>query len=177
MTRSTDRGPASRRATRVGIALVLIVGLGLQVSALLAHRQADRANERARTDEQEQVVTAAGTESARTDLAQAHIEADAAARALDDLRATLVAAGTSEASIAGDVGAARAALAALQAQVDASAAGVQTRQSQLDVLHGCLVVGHRALDATASRPRGELDADLASASSACTATAAQALAS
>ena len=176
MTRTTARGPASRRVARIGIAVVLVVGLGLQVSALVAHRQADRAEQQAEADEQQQVVVAADTEAARADLAQAHIEADAAARALDDLRATLVAAGTSEASIAADVATTKAALAALQAQVDASAAGVQTRQSQLDVLHGCLVVGHRALDATASRPSGELDADLASASAACTATAAQVVA-
>jgi len=176
MTRPTDRGPASRRVARIGIAVVLIVGVGLQVSALVAHQQADRANQQARADEQQGSVVDAATVTARADLAQAHIEADTAARALDDLRAILLAAGTSEASIAADVATTKAALAALQAQIDASAAGVQTRQSQLDALRGCLVVGQRALDATASRPSGDLDADLGAASAACTATAGQALA-
>jgi hypothetical protein len=137
----------------------------------VVHRRADRSRELAAAARAHDADVEDALARSHADLDQAAVEATAAAQALDTVRARLVAAGTSEATIAGDVVAARSAMTALQTQIDAAAAGVQTRAGQLDALRGCLVAGQRALDAAGVQPGDGVDADLAAASTACAATA------
>jgi len=174
MTRSSQAVTRPRRTVWIAIGLVLSAGLALQASALLAHRDADRANRAAAVADQRNDEATAALDRADADLTAASSGALAAARALDEVRARLTAAGTSEVTLAGDVVAARAALAALQTQVDAAYATVLAKNTQVSDLRGCLVVGQGAIDAAAARLGDHIDADLAAASAACAGTAATA---
>jgi hypothetical protein len=171
MTRGTRGTSNLGRAAWIGIAVVLLVGVALQVNALVVHRRADRARDLAAAARAHDADVEDALAQSHVDLDQAVVEATAAAQALEAVRAQLVTAGTSEATIAGDVVAARSAMASLQAQIDASAADVQTRAGQLDALRGCLTAGQRALDAAAVRPGDGVDAELTAASVACAVTA------
>ncbi len=171
MTGGTREASNLGRAAWISIVVVLLVGVALQANGLVVHRRADRARELAAAARAHDADVEDALAQSHEDLDQAVTEATAAAHALDTVRAQLVAAGTSEATIAGDVVAARSAMANLQAQIDASAADVQTRAGQLDALRACLTAGQRALDAAAVRPGSGADAELTAASLACAATA------
>lgn len=160
-----------RPAAAVGLVLLLLIGMGLQADAWSLHRQAegsDQATAELRQRESD-IATSADVMSGQLDSART--DAAAAASALANVRAVLEAAGTSEAALAGDVAAAHAGLADLQAQIAAMNTAASTKGSEFDQLRGCLDVAQRALDSVAVRSSGRVDADLASASQACSSSA------
>jgi hypothetical protein len=155
---------------------LVLIGLGLQVDTVLLHRRTAESNQLAVDARQRESDTARTADDTSEQLDVARADAAAAAVALDDVRAALIAAGTSQASLAGDVAAAHAGLAVLQAQIDVTNATAATRASQFDQLRGCLDVGQRALDSVAVRSSNRVDATLATASEACASSATSAIA-
>jgi len=160
-----------RRAATLALVLSLLIGMGLQVDAWSLHRRADSSDQATAELRRRQSDIATSADVMSGQLDSARTDAAAAASALSDVRAVLEAAGTSEATLAGDVAVAHAGLADLQAQITAMNTTSATKGSEFDQLRGCLDLAQRALDSVAVRSSNRVDGDLASASQACSSSA------
>jgi hypothetical protein len=142
------RGAVSRRW--IGVAVILVVGVALQLAALQTHRNETRVTAAAGADRALERDRTAELRVAQAQVVETRREAQAAGDALEVVRYQLAAVGSSEAAVAADVAAAKTALATLQDDLTKANDGLGATGLQLIGLSQCVSGGQQALDLAAT---------------------------